>query len=150
MQNIQRFSERLAELMFYANDVTSYKLGELTGMDSSTIRLWRTGHRFPKLSYAIRLADFFGCTLDFLFGRSDEEKPDFVLQPVPPFYISLKFVLSKCGKSWYRVYTDTKIAKSNIQDWREGREPIMPTLITIADYLGITLDYLVGRDRAEG
>lgn len=40
----------------------------------------------------------------------------------------------------------TGISTGNISDWKSGRcQPSINALITIADYLNISLDYLVGR-----
>jgi len=147
MQKLFKFGERLSELMLYADNIKSDRLGEAVGVNGSTIRLWITGSRNPSLQNAVKLADYFRCPLNFLFGRSDDEKLDFTPQPVLPFYERFVAILKERGKSWYKVSKDTKISKSNIQDWRDGREPLMPILIDIANYLDITLDYLVGRDR---
>ena len=45
-----------------------------------------------------------------------------------------------------KLSDDTGISTGNISDWKSGRsQPSINALITIADYLNISLDYLVGR-----
>lgn len=141
-----KFGERLGELMFQKNNVTSDQLGEAVGFGGSTIRLWREGKSSTLLSNAIVLADFFSCSLDFLFGRSDEII-DFIPKQPLGIYSGLKKIMKERKLSWYAVVKDAKIAKSNLYDWRDGRDPLMPTVIILADYLEVTLDYLVGREQ---
>ena len=143
MRDGDKFSERLAELMLYADNITTDKLGEKTGFGGSTIRLWKTGKRLPSLSNAIKLATYFNCSLDFLFARTDGERK-YTQKPLPQFHAHFLLFLEKNGISWYKVVKDTKISKSNIQDWRDGREPLIPTLIELADYFKCSLDELVG------
>ena len=55
------------------------------------------------------------------------------------------FVQSK-GVSLYKVSKETNIPKSIIYEWAAGaREPVSEYLTTLADYLGVSVDYLLGR-----
>lgn len=45
-----------------------------------------------------------------------------------------------------KISDDTGISTGNISDWKSGRcLPSINALITIADYLNVSIDYLVGR-----
>ena len=44
------------------------------GVNPRTYRHYETGDREPKMATLIALADYFGVTLDYLVGRTDEEK----------------------------------------------------------------------------
>jgi len=132
--------------MFYDDNSTNEKLGEKLGFGTSTVSLWRTGKRTPNLTNLIRLADYFNCSLDFLLGRSDDDSK-ITAQPLFPFHERLSHILNERELSWYKVVKDTRIAKSNMQDWRKGCSPLLPMLIELADYLDVTIDYLVGRER---
>ncbi len=45
-----------------------------------------------------------------------------------------------------KLSDDTGISTGNISDWKSGRcLPSINALITIANYLNISIDYLVGR-----
>lgn len=47
-----------------------------------------------------------------------------------------------------KLATDLKISKGIVSLWENGlREPTLSSLIAIADYFDVTLDYLVGRVR---
>jgi len=146
MQELPKFCERLSELMFYADNITADKLGKVLNLGGSTIRQWRAGKRSPTFFNALRLAEYFGCSLDYLAGRIDDDIK-FTPQPILPFHERLLYILNERGLTWYKVVKDTKISISNIHDWRSGSSPLLPRLIELADYLDVTLDYLVGRDR---
>ena len=99
-----------------------------------------------RLSQFIAIADFFNCSLDFLAGRS-ETVIDFIPKKCPPFYEHFRNILKEKGISRYKIHTDTKIKSSHFVDWKNGTEPQIHSLIELADYLDISLDYLLGRDK---
>ena len=41
------------------------------GVEPSTVTKWLHGASLPKPDRVYRLADFFGCSMDFLLGRTD-------------------------------------------------------------------------------
>ena len=44
-----------------------------------------------------------------------------------------------------------KISQSTYNNWENAKtQPTIESLIAIADYFGVTLDYLVGREREDG
>lgn len=55
-------------------------------------------------------------------------------------------ILAEREVSAKKLSDDTGISTGNISDWKSGRcQPSINALITIADYLNVSLDYLVGR-----
>lgn len=67
------FSERLRELR-KARRVPQNELAESVGVGLRAYRHYETGDREPKMATLIALADYFGVTLDYLVGRTDEEE----------------------------------------------------------------------------
>lgn len=48
--------------------------------------------------------------------------------------------------SAYRLSKDIGVSQGNISDWKHGNKtPNMHTLIKLADYFDVSIDYLVGR-----
>ena len=45
------------------------KLATVCGVQSSTVSKWLLHGQLPKPETAIKLADFFGCSIDYLVGR---------------------------------------------------------------------------------
>lgn len=59
--------------------------------------------------------------------------------------IFVQYIQSK-GFSLYKISKDTHIPKSIVYEWASGkREPASEYLVTLADYLGCSVDYLLGR-----
>ena len=54
--------------------ITQVELARVIGMggQSSTLGMWELGRSTPSVPHLIRLADYFGVTLDYLLGRSAE------------------------------------------------------------------------------
>lgn len=139
------FAERLSELMLEKN-IKAQELAAILGVNKSSIHDWKRGKFNVFLSNALKLADFFGCSLEFLIGRS-ETVIDYTPQPCPPFYPRFLAVLEECGVTAYRMREESKIKGAYFNNWKKGSDPLIPTLLVAADFLGVTLDYLVGRDR---
>lgn len=99
-----------------------------------------------RLSQIVKIANYLDCSLDFLTGRSDEVL-DFQPQECPPFYPYLRMLLKLKGVSRNQINTNTRIKSSHFVDWKNGADPHILSLIELADYLDITLDILVGREK---
>lgn len=55
-------------------------------------------------------------------------------------------ILAEREISAKKLSDDTGISTGNISDWKSGRsQPSINALITIANYLNVSIDYLVGR-----
>lgn len=54
-------------------------ISEKTGIPSSNLSRYETGERKPDISTLVVLADFIGCSVDYLLGRSDD--PNISLEP---------------------------------------------------------------------
>lgn len=56
--------------------------------------------------------------------------------------------LKEKGITPYRLAKDTRIPTSTLSDWKTGRStPKLDKLIIIAEYLGISLEELIGKDK---
>jgi len=139
------FSDRISELKL-EKEISSQDLAAIVGVARFTIDRWRQGKVHLHLSHAIILADYFECTLDYLVGRCDNERK-FVSVPCPAFYSHFLAILDDRGISTYRLRLESQIKGGHLDKWKNGSDPLIPTLITAAEYLDVTLDYLVGRER---
>ena len=127
------------------HNLNAKELGSQIKINQSTITKYKAKRSFPKLQFAIKIADYFGCSLDYLFGLSNEyEKKTYL--PCPPFYQVFQESLKSHNCTQYRLYTDLDFYDQSVIDWHKGRSiPAMDHLIKIAKYFGCTLDELVGR-----
>ncbi len=144
MEKSNAFHERLCELMI-EKGVNTVSLAAAIGVSDETVRRWKNGQRDILLSQLVKLADYFQCSLDFLAGRSDAVL-DYQVRDMPPFYDRLRAVMAEKGVTRYRLVKELPVYDGYFTNWKKGRSPNILTLILLADYLDVTIDYLVGRD----
>lgn len=94
-----------------------------------------------------KLANFFKCSFEYLLGRTDEFLFYEPVVPLPDFYERLRYLFKVSNLSIYRLSQTTSVNYSGIYRWKKGEKPSVKSLIVIADFLGVTIDYLVGRER---
>ncbi|SDF71222.1 helix-turn-helix domain-containing protein [Sporomusa acidovorans] len=64
------FSQRLKELR-QSKKVRQKDLAELFNITPRTWRFYEAGKREPNIASLIKIADYFGISIDFLVGRTD-------------------------------------------------------------------------------
>lgn len=67
-QNI--FGKILKELRL-EKKLSQNALGKQLGVCNQTVSFWEGGSREPDMDMLAKIADFFGVSVDFLFGRAD-------------------------------------------------------------------------------
>jgi len=79
-------------------------------------------------------------------GMSDSTA-EYAVKQYPPFYARLRQVMEEKGKTRYRITKETKIKDSYFTTWRSGSDPHILSVIEVAKYLDVTIDYLIGREK---
>lgn len=143
MEILSKLPERLKELM-EERELRSETLAKEACIAGSSIRSWLRGASVPTFDSAVKLADFFGCSLDFLAGRSEDCK-EIAPKALPPFYPRLRAIMAEAGVTRFRIAKETQIKDAFFTNWARGEKPLFVTLCVLADYLNLSLDYLVGR-----
>lgn len=64
------FSERIKELR-RKNGMTQEALGKIIGVKPDSIYVYEKGKAYPEVRNLMILADYFGVSLDYLVGRTD-------------------------------------------------------------------------------
>lgn len=145
MINLPVIVERIKELMF-DNNKTVNDLSSDLNIEASLIYRCLRGEGLLQTIYLFKIADYFSCSLDFLFGLEDELYSIHLLQ-YPPFGDRLVQIYKEKGLTEYRVMKDTKISRARLHDWRCNlRLPTPENLVALAHYLECSIDYLVGRN----
>ncbi len=65
--------ERFVELLQEKN-ITPYRVSKDTGVTQTTLSDWKTGRATPKTVTLQKIADYFGVSLDWLVGSSDNRQ----------------------------------------------------------------------------
>ncbi|PWM72797.1 MAG: hypothetical protein DBX59_05795 [Bacillota bacterium] len=113
----------------------------------SQIYMWLRGKKGINLDHAIALANYFDCSLDYLMGKKEFDDENLQFKPCPPFGEQLKKVLKEKNVSQYKLTRETNFKGGHIYKWMICKStPQMTSVIALADYLHVTIDYLVGRE----
>ncbi len=67
------FTETFVKILRERN-ITPYKVAKETCIPKSTLYEWAAGEREPVSEYLVPLADYLGCSVDYLLGRTDNPK----------------------------------------------------------------------------
>ena len=142
------FKKRLNELIKESNINIDQIKNYLNLKSPSIIYFWLDGTYAPKLKYLNKLANLFECSIDYLVGISNDfyetKTPHDTL---PKFDERLKSIIEN------KKLTKTTLRKQNIISgslyrsiFERKSDPTIETLLKLADYLNISIDYLVGRE----
>ena len=102
----------------------------------------------PRPIVLVRIADYFGVSMDLLLGKTEENSFVPARERVT-FAQRLEQLRQKKQVSVYRVAEQTHIHRNNIAGWlNKGYLPSLEDLETLADYFGVSLDCLLGRTDA--
>lgn len=144
--NYNMIKFRLNELM-NENGINPKKLYqdlELSGI--AKVYVWKKGDNIPNYNHIIKLADYFNCSIEYLLGRT-ENNSQTKFKDCPPFDAQLKKVMKEKKITQYKLVKDRVVASNHFHKWNKLKEmPSTDTLIKLADYLGVSIDYLVGRE----
>lgn len=143
MNFLTNFAERLKELMD-EKDLSVNDISEKINLDDSTIYKYLNCKKFPSVETAIKLAETFQCSVEYLLGRTDNGN-ERKLKKRPPFTKQLKFLLEHFEKTKYALYTYGKVRQFAVQNWAKGiYEPNLDSVIKMADYFECTVDFVLG------
>ena len=118
-------------------------------IEQSTLSNYENDRRKPKLDLAIKVADFFNVSLDYLLGREEDvyvghEENKFVFYfPVegPP----LTEVIESRGATMEDLSSKTGIPVDTLRNCYEKYTPTYTELSVIATALNTSTDFLLGR-----
>ena len=139
------FKNSLSEIMV-EHDINIVQLGKEINADPSTLHRWFDSVRDVKLKTLIKLANYFECSLEYLCGKTHEYikcEP----RPFCKFGIRIKEIIAEYKLVPYNFFTQIGVTPSRYYYWLSGGEPMLTSLEAMAQYLDITLDKLVGRDK---
>jgi len=144
MLNSSNFAETLNELML-EQEINAPALAKNIGINRTTVTRYLTGNYMPSVKNLVAIADYFGCSAEFLLGFSDDTSFG-NFKKCPPFGERLTFLLDYFNTNKYQLQKRTKIAESAIYDWQRGDNfPSLDAVIKIAEALGCSVDFVLGR-----
>ena len=150
MQISVEFQNRFKELSEESGAVNKTLAAEKIGITYATFSKIYNYGIVPKVSVLIRIADRFGVSLEYLLARTENDR-FLKAEPSKTFQARLIFLKEQKGlPSFYALADRVHIHKSNISQWLiKNYLPDLESLEILADYFGVSLDYLLGRTDLE-
>ena len=119
-----------------SRNITQEQLAEAICVERSSIGKYETG-TLPSVDVLIRIADYFDVSVDYILN-------DTVITP-SAFSKRLKDLRNKRKLSQNDIADILNVKSNTISQYENGRrEPDFSSLCRIADYFGVTTDYLLG------
>ena len=131
------------------NNISQLQLAKETGLKKSALGHWEIGTRTPNATAVIILSRYFQVSTDYLLKLSEDNSikhgEDTFNVDLTTFNNRLKALRLNLNKSQKDLATETKISQPSINFWERGKcLPNAIAIITLANYLGVTTDYLLG------
>lgn len=137
------FQERLQDLLI-ENGLSRLQLSKKIGISFETLNGYFNKGFFPELSVAIKLANYFNCSIHYLMGLTDEYSNN--ERNELSFADTLKKLSAENNLSVEKFMKSLNMSEANFYRWQSGKtQPSMNSLISIAKYFDVTIDYLLGR-----
>jgi len=133
------------EDLLLENELTIKETSLAVGIDKKLISNYIKGIYVPSLKNAIKLANYFNCSLDYLAGLSNNKSLAIYSKPDYQFYSRYDKLLKTKEISHYNLTKNLNMNKNVLHNWKRGILPPFSNLIKISDFLGTSLDYLIGR-----
>ena len=72
---VTMFAERI-KMLRKEKGITQVELAEAMGLSKGTIAMWEVGKREATFDTLCKLADFFGKSIDYILGRTDDDSDE--------------------------------------------------------------------------
>lgn len=143
---LSKFAENLSMLMQIHN-LKAPALGEILGTHRTNITRYRQGKRLPSYHLFIKITEYFNVSADVLLGRTDYCGVEKFL-PAEPFGTAFRRALNETHTSQYNLQQKLHYSSATTAAWLANeRVPSMEHVCQLADYLDVTVDFLLGRIR---
>ena len=150
---MEKFHEKL-KILRKKQGLTQQEVADFFGVKQPIYQKWESGMRKPSYENLSMLACIFDVSIDYLLGdyleiskerylklkkQKEEEKKNL-------FSVRLKELRLQHGFSQEELAEQIGIKQNSYSDWENGKsKPNYEKLEKIADFFGVSLDWLFGR-----
>lgn len=142
---MNKFQERLQELL-EDNNLSRLQLSKNIGISFETLNGYFNKNFYPELSIAVKLSNYFNCSIHYLLGLTDDEKVNDNNNLT--FIETLKKLIKEKHISVKKLMDNLNMSENNFYRWqRNTTKPSMDSLIALANFFDVSIDYLIGREK---
>lgn len=151
---MEKFHEKL-KMLRKKKGLTQQEVADFFGIQQAVYQKWESGNRKPSYENLSMLACIFDVSIDYLLGdyleiskerylklkkQKEEEKKNL-------FSVRLKELRLRHGFNQEELAKQIGIKQNSYSDWEHGKcKPNYEKLEKIADFFGVSLDWLFGRE----
>ena len=142
----KNLQERLIDLSGELGEISKEKKAAIIGINHTTYsRIYNYGI-VPRTPALVKIADYFNVSVAYLMGESDSDYFSPIIEKVP-FTSRLDSLLQEKNiKTLYDLSQKVHIHRNNIRQWYTAEcLPLIDDLFILADFFGVSVDYLLGR-----
>ena len=127
----------------YPNTVAA----EIGVKSTGTVTGWKNG-AIPRQAVLLKLADYFGVTVDYLLN-GEQSEPNGTINNEPVIK-RIEVLIAEKGISKKEFYAATGVNSAGYSQWNSNMfKPSKRKLQPVADYFGVTVDYLLNGEQKE-
>lgn len=151
---MEKFHEKL-KILRKKRGLTQQEVAEFLEMTQPVYQKWESGNRKPSYENLSMLACIFDVSLDYLLSEYSEISKERYLklkkrkkeeEKKNLFSVRLKELRLQHGFSQEELAEQIGIKQNSYSDWENGKsKPNYEKLEKIADFFGVSLDWLFGR-----
>lgn len=147
---MEKFHEKL-KVLRKEKGLTQKSLSNMLNISQGAYARWENGKREPNFEKLSMLACIFDVSIDFLLSKNLEISKETYLKLKEEkknlFSVRLKELRLQHGFSQEELAEKIGIKRNSYSDWENGKcKPNYEKLEKIADFFGVSLDWLFGRE----
>lgn len=139
------FKERFQDLLNEMG-LNRLQLSKKLNISSSTINGY-FGNYLPQIEIAVKIANFFNCSLDYLLGIGEGYAKTHSFnydEIINNFIKNFDRKLEENNLSIAKALKELKMSETNYYRWRAGKFPKTVNLIAIAKFFNASIDEMLG------
>ena len=140
------FIENLKDLILQSG-LSLRQLAKESGVTAMQYSRYLKGS-IPTIDVTLKIAKYFHCSLDFLFGLTDvknDSRYKTYEYNMSKFLVNYQNLLNKNNITHYKFIKDSEYDESIIRHWKTGVTPRLDIIYYIASNLGGSMDELISR-----
>lgn len=145
-KEMEVFVDNLKELIMESS-LSLRKLAKESGVTATQYSRYLKGS-IPTVNITVKIAKYFNCSLDYLFGISSVRQNHFTSYnyDIAKFVENYQKLLCENNVTHYKFIKSLGFDESTIRHWKAGSVPRMDIVYLIAKSLNGSIDELIGRN----
>lgn len=120
--------------------ITQTQLAKAIDVSTGNVTDWKNGKSIPNSEKLTEIADYLGCSVHYLLGKTKRNKVNLYAERYLP-------LVEKSGKHDIELEKDMGLPRSILYDWRTGKNKssYLKYAANFSEYFGVSTDYLLGK-----